>query len=156
MINNQNNIETRALKHSPAKMALLALGVVFGDIGTSPLYAIRECFHGEYGITVAASAECPAAGVDPGPGGARRGAALAHRGGRALRHRVSRSTLRLPAAGTLCRAARIRGMAGGQCPHLSGGGGPRRNSRVAGQLGPSPGKGRGAGPILPAKASVPG
>ena len=28
------------------------LGVVFGDIGTSPLYAIRECFHGEYGIAV--------------------------------------------------------------------------------------------------------
>ncbi|MFQ5676023.1 MAG: KUP/HAK/KT family potassium transporter, partial [bacterium] len=31
-------------------MSLAALGVVFGDIGTSPLYAIRECFHGEYGI----------------------------------------------------------------------------------------------------------
>ena len=29
---------------------MAALGVVFGDIGTSPLYAIRECFHGEYGI----------------------------------------------------------------------------------------------------------
>jgi len=29
---------------------LAALGVVFGDIGTSPLYAIRECFHGDYGI----------------------------------------------------------------------------------------------------------
>ncbi len=33
-----------------ATMSLAALGVVFGDIGTSPLYAIRECFHGEYGI----------------------------------------------------------------------------------------------------------
>jgi KUP system potassium uptake protein len=32
------------------KLSLAALGVVFGDIGTSPLYAIRECFHGEYGI----------------------------------------------------------------------------------------------------------
>jgi KUP system potassium uptake protein len=31
-------------------LSLTALGVVFGDIGTSPLYAIRECFHGEYGI----------------------------------------------------------------------------------------------------------
>ena len=31
-------------------MTLAALGVVYGDIGTSPLYAIRECFHGEYGI----------------------------------------------------------------------------------------------------------
>ncbi|TCD48084.1 potassium transporter Kup [Chlorobium sp. N1] len=35
-----------------AGLALAALGVVFGDIGTSPLYAIRECFHGEYGIAV--------------------------------------------------------------------------------------------------------
>jgi KUP system potassium uptake protein len=35
-----------------ASMSLAALGVVFGDIGTSPLYAIRECFHGEYGIAV--------------------------------------------------------------------------------------------------------
>ncbi|MEZ5565425.1 MAG: KUP/HAK/KT family potassium transporter [Gammaproteobacteria bacterium] len=25
-----------------------ALGVVFGDIGTSPLYAIRQCFFGAY------------------------------------------------------------------------------------------------------------
>ena len=31
-------------------LTLAALGVVYGDIGTSPLYAIRECFHGEYGI----------------------------------------------------------------------------------------------------------
>jgi KUP system potassium uptake protein len=34
------------------KLSLAALGVVFGDIGTSPLYAIRECFYGEYGIAV--------------------------------------------------------------------------------------------------------
>ncbi|HKJ02137.1 MAG TPA: KUP/HAK/KT family potassium transporter, partial [Longimicrobiales bacterium] len=27
-----------------------ALGVVFGDIGTSPLYAVRECFFGPYGV----------------------------------------------------------------------------------------------------------
>lgn len=31
-------------KKSPWLMSLLALGVVFGDIGTSPLYAFRECF----------------------------------------------------------------------------------------------------------------
>jgi KUP system potassium uptake protein len=37
------------------KLSLAALGVVFGDIGTSPLYAIRECFHGEYGIAVSAA-----------------------------------------------------------------------------------------------------
>jgi KUP system potassium uptake protein len=33
-------------------LSLVAMGVVFGDIGTSPLYALRECFHGEYGIAV--------------------------------------------------------------------------------------------------------
>lgn len=35
-----------------AQLSLAALGIVFGDISTSPLYAIRECFHGEYGIDV--------------------------------------------------------------------------------------------------------
>lgn len=35
-----------------APLTIAALGVVYGDIGTSPLYAIRECFHGEYGIAV--------------------------------------------------------------------------------------------------------
>jgi KUP system potassium uptake protein len=33
-------------------LSVAALGVVFGDIGTSPLYAIRECFYGEYGVPV--------------------------------------------------------------------------------------------------------
>ena len=35
---------------SRAALTLAALGVVFGDIGTSPLYALRECFYGEHGI----------------------------------------------------------------------------------------------------------
>ena len=34
-----------------ALLSLTALGVVYGDIGTSPLYALRECFKAEYGIT---------------------------------------------------------------------------------------------------------
>ena len=34
------------------KLVLSALGVVFGDIGTSPLYALRECFNPEHGIAV--------------------------------------------------------------------------------------------------------
>ncbi|MBA3671644.1 MAG: potassium transporter Kup [Gemmatimonadaceae bacterium] len=34
-----------------ALLSLTALGVVYGDIGTSPLYALRECFKPEYGIT---------------------------------------------------------------------------------------------------------
>jgi len=29
-----------------------ALGVVFGDLGTSPLYTIRECFHGKHAIAL--------------------------------------------------------------------------------------------------------
>src|SRR5678816_3688465 len=32
-------------------LMLGALGVVYGDIGTSPLYALRECFHGSHAIT---------------------------------------------------------------------------------------------------------
>ncbi|MEO8433407.1 MAG: potassium transporter Kup [Pyrinomonadaceae bacterium] len=32
-------------------LSLAALGVVYGDIGTSPLYALRECFHGPHSIT---------------------------------------------------------------------------------------------------------
>ncbi|MBI3181654.1 MAG: potassium transporter Kup [Myxococcales bacterium] len=32
-------------------LTLAALGVVFGDIGTSPLYAIKECFHGPHAVT---------------------------------------------------------------------------------------------------------
>jgi len=31
---------------------MTALGVVYGDIGTSPLYAIHECFKGEHGVPV--------------------------------------------------------------------------------------------------------
>ena len=33
-------------------LALAALGVVYGDIGTSPLYALRESFYGRHGIAV--------------------------------------------------------------------------------------------------------
>jgi len=42
--------ETDARGRKLAGLTLAALGIVFGDIGTSPLYAIRECFHGDYGI----------------------------------------------------------------------------------------------------------
>jgi KUP system potassium uptake protein len=34
------------------RLALGALGVVYGDIGTSPLYTFRECFHESTGIVV--------------------------------------------------------------------------------------------------------
>jgi len=35
-----------------AGLSLAALGVVYGDIGTSPLYSLRECFHGPHAIPV--------------------------------------------------------------------------------------------------------
>ena len=37
---------------STAALTLLALGVVYGDIGTSPLYAARETFNPEHGIAL--------------------------------------------------------------------------------------------------------
>ncbi|MCC7441588.1 MAG: potassium transporter Kup, partial [Bdellovibrionales bacterium] len=37
---------------APWKLALGALGVVFGDIGTSPLYALRESFHPAHGLAL--------------------------------------------------------------------------------------------------------
>ena len=33
-------------------MSILALGVVYGDIGTSPLYAMRECFYGAHAVAL--------------------------------------------------------------------------------------------------------
>ena len=49
-------LEERASPHHPqasvAGMTLLALGVVFGDIGTSPLYAFREVFAGHYQLPI--------------------------------------------------------------------------------------------------------
>ncbi len=35
---------------STAALVLAAVGIVFGDIGTSPLYALKECFSPEHGI----------------------------------------------------------------------------------------------------------
>ncbi|MEZ4299070.1 MAG: potassium transporter Kup [Polyangiaceae bacterium] len=42
---------------STAALMLAALGIVYGDIGTSPLYAIKECFSPESTHRVAASPE---------------------------------------------------------------------------------------------------
>jgi KUP system potassium uptake protein len=42
-----------AVAHGPIatwKLAIPALGVVYGDIGTSPLYAMKECFQGEHAV----------------------------------------------------------------------------------------------------------
>lgn len=37
-------------KGASATLMLAAIGVVFGDIGTSPLYALKECFSPDHGI----------------------------------------------------------------------------------------------------------
>ncbi|PTQ87680.1 potassium transporter Kup [Agitococcus lubricus] len=40
-------------QHTPmTALTLGALGVVFGDIGTSPLYALKECFHASHGLAI--------------------------------------------------------------------------------------------------------
>ena len=41
-----------AHKASAAVLAVAVLGIVYGDIGTSPIYALRECFTGENPIPV--------------------------------------------------------------------------------------------------------
>jgi KUP system potassium uptake protein len=45
----QDNVSRR---RATTALGLAALGVVYGDIGTSPLYAIRECFHGPHAVEV--------------------------------------------------------------------------------------------------------
>jgi KUP system potassium uptake protein len=44
-------VQTPAIS-GPWKLALPALGVVYGDIGTSPLYTLRECFHGDHAVAL--------------------------------------------------------------------------------------------------------
>jgi KUP system potassium uptake protein len=45
----------QASRSSRAALTLAALGIVFGDIGTSPLYAVRETFSAEHGIALTAA-----------------------------------------------------------------------------------------------------
>jgi len=46
------NLESHAVHShgSTSGLMLAAIGIVFGDIGTSPLYALKECFSPEHGI----------------------------------------------------------------------------------------------------------
>src|SRR6185312_10018392 len=46
----RERIDERPRGRKLAILSLTALGVVFGDIGTSPLYAIKECFSPASGI----------------------------------------------------------------------------------------------------------
>ena len=43
-------VESPQRRQTTAALALLALGVVYGDIGTSPLYAAKETFNPDHGI----------------------------------------------------------------------------------------------------------
>jgi len=45
----------RARKSSQAALTIAALGIVFGDIGTSPLYAVKETFSPAHGIALEAA-----------------------------------------------------------------------------------------------------
>ena len=45
-----NSSDPRIPRSSRAALTLLALGIVFGDIGTSPLYAFKETFAPSHGI----------------------------------------------------------------------------------------------------------
>src|SRR5690349_9813774 len=42
--------ESRPSGRRLGALSVIALGIVFGDIGTSPLYALRQCFDSEYGL----------------------------------------------------------------------------------------------------------
>ena len=52
MHNIENGPELNRHRNRTFGLAIGALGVVFGDIGTSPLYTIRECFHGMHAIAL--------------------------------------------------------------------------------------------------------
>jgi KUP system potassium uptake protein len=50
--NERREAGREASRGNLAQLSLAALGIVFGDIATSPIYAIRDCFHGDYGMAV--------------------------------------------------------------------------------------------------------
>lgn len=43
-------------KEANLMLIVAAMGVVFGDIGTSPLYALKQCFNPDHGIALSANA----------------------------------------------------------------------------------------------------
>ncbi len=48
MIQKKNKDKSRSL----LALSIATIGIVFGDIGTSPLYAVKECFNPAFGITL--------------------------------------------------------------------------------------------------------
>src|SRR5512135_1316108 len=53
MVNVALEAETPAQKRARQGLILGALGVVYGDIGTSPLYTVKQCFTAEGGVSEA-------------------------------------------------------------------------------------------------------
>ncbi|MFL6619586.1 MAG: potassium transporter Kup, partial [Povalibacter sp.] len=51
-LSSSTDVATDSSHSGHQRLVLTALGVVFGDISTSPLYALRECFNPEHGIAV--------------------------------------------------------------------------------------------------------
>ncbi len=47
----QNEMNSKS-SNNLFKVTIAALGIVFGDIGTSPLYALRVCFAGSHSLPV--------------------------------------------------------------------------------------------------------
>src|ERR1700679_3356499 len=68
MASSTEAVSTPAIADHPVRAALLlgALGVVFGDIGTSPIYAFREALKAAGGPS-----EAPVFGVSGGPEGSK-------------------------------------------------------------------------------------
>ena len=54
-IMNEHKKDSSPKGKSLAVLSLAAIGVVYGDIGTSPIYAIRESFHSSYGLAASTS-----------------------------------------------------------------------------------------------------
>jgi len=51
----QSNSDEKPKGKYLAGLSLAAIGIVYGDIGTSPLYAFRENFNDEYGLAVSSA-----------------------------------------------------------------------------------------------------
>src|SRR6218665_2138906 len=49
-MSNALSAQAGAAKSSTASLMIAAIGVVFGDIGTSPLYTLKEVFSPHYGV----------------------------------------------------------------------------------------------------------
>ena len=45
-----DHVPANDTKQTLAAASLTALGVVYGDLGTSPLYAVKQCFKAPHGV----------------------------------------------------------------------------------------------------------